>query len=496
MTQRNFAAALLMSTALPGLLSAAPVPAPIIDTDTQLSTMDLRGGYIHTWGGSATHAYGQTFTFDKDVSLRSVAFEIDSDATEIDYDLRVFAWDAASRYALGEALAAGSGTTSSLDEPAIVLTEVGPVTLGAGQYIIFLHARSPGRANWTATAGDVYEGGEFFYQHYGDDEEAWTTRTWTWYTHADLAFDLLFGPAVKPLDELAAASVGASQIIVADGRSLISSRASDSFAARANSLPYTLGTKTAPGGDDWLKGNVYTWVDFNGFYADDDSADRSFRGAGVQVGADMELSPGLIAGLSLGADTIATATGTFSHEGDMIYLQPYLAYRSGAWAGEASVILGKGSFDQSNAGTTGEGESRLRALTLRGSYDIAYAGATITPSLGLTYGTQTVEGTGGALAGTGEQSVDFSQFSLGARYARPFGDGAYFVGVYADHSDTDAPTETVSELLVDEGWTGRVEVGGSFATRGGYGIDTSVQLGGLGGDLKQVSGGLKVSFRF
>ncbi|SIO02349.1 autotransporter outer membrane beta-barrel domain-containing protein [Vannielia litorea] len=327
------------------------------------------------------------------------------------------------------------------------------------------------------------------------------------FSYLDLDFVLSFGSLVNPLETLAARMVTPMQIVTGTQRRLITTQIDNSIAARAQSLPYTLGTKSVPtaAGDELITstkgapgmmGNVYGWVEMTGFYAKDDDADRSFRGGGIKVGADIALSETMVAGIALGTDSIAAAEGTLSFEGDMLFVQPYIGYRSGAWAAEASLLFGRGDFDQSDIGGTGESEARVRAASFTGSYDMAYAGATITPSLGVTVGTQTVEGTGGTLAGAGEVEVDFSQVSVGTRYARPYGDGTVYAAVYADHSDSDASVETVSDLLVDEGWTGRVEFGGNFATKAGHGVDTSVEFGGLGGDLKQVSGGLKVSFRF
>lgn len=488
-------AALLTSVAFSAPLAAAPVGDYYV-----ISTLEGESSTIASWGLPDTSAYGQTFTISEALDLSTVTFRINDRGNSINYDLYVYAWDAESASATGEVLATGSGSTAGTDEMADVVTATSG-GLEAGEYIVLLQATSDGSAYWGSSSDEIYADGSFVYQNNSDDASQHTASSWSLWYGSDLAYELTFGEflaaiTTSGIDKMAAATVGAMQILTTNQRSMVSSKLATSFTTRAESLPYTLGTKSVEKKAPGMVGKLFTWAELTGFYASDDDTDRSYRGAGVQFGADVEISPNLIAGVSIGADTIAAAEGTLSHEGEMYFLQPYLGYRNGDWAGEASLIFGKGSFDQADIGGEGEGDSRVRALTLSGSRDIRLEDATITPSIGLTVGTQTVEGTGGTLAGSGKTSVDFSQVSVGGRYSRPRGVGALFVGLYADYSQSDAATTEVSDLLVDDGWTGRVEFGGNFLTAAGTGLDTSVEFGGLGGDLTQISGGVKATFRF
>ena len=238
--------------------------------------------------------------------------------------------------------------------------------------------------------------------------------------------------------------------------------------------------------------NVFTWVEITGFHASEDNSDRSFRGTGLQVGADVEFAPGVITGLSFGAKSLASSVGATNLDGDMVFIQPYLAYRHGPMSGEATLLYGRGDYEQDVAGT---GKTELAALTLWGGYDLEVAGATVTPKLGLIVGREDVEGTSGVLAGT-NASTKFVEASIGARYSRSVVGGSYFAGLYADYLATDADTTFVSDLLVDDGWTGRIEIGGSMQLDNGLMLDTSVEVGGIGGDLREVSGAVSATFKF
>jgi hypothetical protein len=219
--------------------------------------------------------------------------------------------------------------------------------------------------------------------------------------------------------------------------------------------------------------------------------------AGLQIGADMALSPDMVVGLSFGVQDLDASIGTVGQDGVLRYLQPYMAYRAGAWSGEASLIHGWGDYTQTSVGGTGTGETRLTAITFNGGYDIALEqGVTVTPMLGLAHGVERIEGIGGTLAGAGTETVHFTQVSLGGEISHATGSGEIFAGLHADWLDTDAETALVSGLLIDDGWTGRLELGVSGDLGNGIGFSTSVELSGLGGDLQGTSGALRFTFRF
>jgi hypothetical protein len=235
-------------------------------------------------------------------------------------------------------------------------------------------------------------------------------------------------------------------------------------------------------GTTGLVGNVYTWVDLSGFRAKDDGAARSYSGRGLQIGADMEVAVDTFVGLSFGVQDLSASEGANNQTGVLRFVQPYLANSSGAWEGEASLIIGRGDFDQVSGGGTGSGETRLTALTFAGRHNIVVSDVvTLTPTLDLTHGRGRIEGTGGTLVGAGTETVRFTEVSLGAAVSHAIAGGEIFGGLYADWLDTSADTQLVSNLLVDDGWTGRVALGVSTKISGGAFFDTSLQIEGLGG---------------
>ncbi|MBF9035588.1 autotransporter domain-containing protein [Rhodobacterales bacterium HKCCE2091] len=454
-------------------------------------------------------AFGQSFRLNAPSSLNSLRFRLDDRGSAMDYEIAVMAWDPVSHVATGAPLFTGTGTTAGASGYTDLTTTLPGTALPAGDYIAIFQGTSgvdtlffAGVQNPTT---DIYPDGEFAYQYNAGDTGSWTTVPWNTFaswTNYELVFELLFGVSAPTpaIADAAAASLQASRLVVVDTRGIIRGQANRSFATRdamlsfvrteSGSAPFvSVSSSGMPG----MMGNLYTWVEVTGFHASDDAADRSYRGAGLQIGADAEVAPGVIAGLSIGAQDISSSVGAVSQDGTLVFLQPYVGYRNGPISGEATLVYGRGDFDQD--GGAGEGETELYALTLSGGYDFAFAGATITPSIGLAIGREEVEGTGGVLAGTGE-TVEFGELSLGARYTRGFAGGSYFAGIYADYLHTDADTALVSDLLVDDGWTGRIELGGTMELDGGISLDTAVEFGGLGGDLHQVSGALRATFRF
>jgi hypothetical protein len=305
---------------------------------------------------------------------------------------------------------------------------------------------------------------------------------------------------------LAAGSNAVGRFVVINAGGLAASRGRDSLATRDGVLSFTrvadpetgvsTVTQSTQGGPG-IMGEVYTWIDLTGFRAEDGGTNRSYTGRGLQIGADMAIGPDMVAGLSFGVQDLDATVGAVGQDGVLRYLQPYLAYSAGAWSGEASLIWGQGDFTQTSGGGTGTGETRLAALTFSGGYDMALGnGMTLTPTIGLAHGRERVEGVSGTLAGAGTETVRFTQASLGAEVRQAITGGEAFAGLHADWLNTDAETALVSSLLVDDGWTGRVALGVSTEIGGGMMLDTSVELGGLGGDLRSTSGSLRLAMRF
>ncbi len=253
----------------------------------------------------------------------------------------------------------------------------------------------------------------------------------------------------------------------------------------------TVSTSGVPG----MMGNLYTWAEVTGFRSTEfGSGTGILAGNGLQIGADLAIGPNMVAGLSLGYSTVHASDAGAETDGTLTYVQPYFAYRSGPWSGTASLVYGVGGFEQ--AGGVDTADVTLAAATFEGAYDLALTDAfTLSPTVGLIHGREEVEGTGGALAGI-DSAVSFSQGSLGARLTHSGADGTLFAGLHADYLTQDPGSILAADLLAEDGWTGRVEVGGEMALGHGMDLSTSVELSGIGGDMRTVSGGLRVALRF
>lgn len=286
--------------------------------------------------------------------------------------------------------------------------------------------------------------------------------------------------------------VGADGIVRDLGRASLATRDATGGFVRGVDGTVTASTQGAPG----LVNGMYTWADVTGFRSTEDgNGAAEVRGSGFQIGADIAVGTDMVAGLSLGFSEINSSDGTFSQNGEIIYLQPYFSYRSGDWHGTASLLYGQGSFDQTSTGGDGSADVTLTAVTFEGGYDYALTEQfTLTPTIGLIHGQQEIDGTGGTL--TGSETLRFSQGSLGARITFDGPDGSMFAGLHADYLTQDGGIALADDLLADDGWTGRVELGAATDLVRGLGLATSVELSGLGGDMETLSGGLRFAFTF
>lgn len=332
-------------------------------------------------------------------------------------------------------------------------------------------------------------------------------RTWNGTVYYVLGNTVLAAPGAQDTITAAAGTTGRLIVVGADGiardAGLVSlatrddqltlTRVADSTATGSGIGTVTASTSNMPG----MIENIYAWAEVTGFYTGDyGSGDGSARGAGLQIGGDIEVGPDMVAGVSLGySDIDVSDTGTTT-EGSYAYLQPYFAMRSGVWHGTASLIYGQGDLDESSGAGDGSAEVTLAALTLEGGYDHALrSDLTLTPTVGLIYGREDVSGTSGTLAGT-SSDVTFGQLSLGSRITYTTADGTVFAGLHADYLDNQTDSAVAQDLLAESGWTGRIEFGGEMDLANGMGLSTSVELSGLGGDMQTVSGGLRVEFQF
>lgn len=308
-------------------------------------------------------------------------------------------------------------------------------------------------------------------------------------------------PVVNELEEFLAATGGAARLLVVDANGVVRKVGNVSMAARDAQEREALrggGTITSSSkGTTGLVGNVYTWAEISGFrLAEKDTGSAVINGAGLAVGADVEIGPDMVAGLSLGYSDIDAAETGFTQSGAYTYLQPYFAYRSGAWSGNASLLYGWGDYTQTSIAGTGDADVELTAVSFEGGYDIsAGANLTVTPTIGLLYGRETSVGTNGTLAAVSGVS-EFTQASLGAILSTSGATGTLSVGAHLDWLEQDGSLALASQFVAEDGVTGRIEVGGEANIGRGMTVMGSLELGGIGGNTESVYGGINFAIRF
>ena len=288
---------------------------------------------------------------------------------------------------------------------------------------------------------------------------------------------LSWGPTQQELlDEMQSAGITLGRLALRQSAGNTSQGARGSFVARDLQSPLSFGdfeNGEAPvisTKNGQLMGNVYAWVNFNGFIARGSANDYS--GSGVQLGADISVSPNMVLGLSLGHDDLNANTATTSTSGNFTYVQPYLGYRSGAWSGELALLYGQADYKQTSAGGVGRADSDVWALSIAAQRDIALSDMlTFTPMASARYGEEKITGKSGTLAGTGSTTVDYSELSLGARWTRSVRDTLVYTGLHLDY-------------------------GGAFPITANGDLMIGAEMGGIGSELTNYSGQMRFVFSF
>lgn len=308
-------------------------------------------------------------------------------------------------------------------------------------------------------------------------------------------------PTVNELEKFLAASGGAARLLVVDAKGVVRKIGNESLSTRDEAEIDTIRggssiTASSKGGAG-LSGNVYSWLELSGFrITESGTGDAVINGAGMAVGADIEVGPDMVAGLSLGYSDIKAAETGFSQSGSYAYLQPYFSYRSGNWSGNASIIYGWGDYEQTSAGGVGTADVTLTAVTFEGGYDVAAGGnLTVTPTLGLIYGREVSEGTSGTLSGTNGVS-EFTQASLGAVLTTRKARGTVSIGAHLDWLEQDGSLALASQFVAEDGVTGRLELGAETDIGNGMNLAGSFELGGIGGNAEAIYGGISFAIRF
>ena len=296
-------------------------------------------------------------------------------------------------------------------------------------------------------------------------------------------------------------STGATLSRLSTGLAANNARAgvANSFATRdrlpafdlASGAPVVVSTKNGK-----LVGKVHTWMELSGFLARQDSS-RKFTGTGVQLGADVALSPNWVLGVSAGNDDLNARTPLGTTEGDFTFAQPYLGYQRGDWSGELSLLYGEADYTQTTVGGQGTADSEVWSVNLSLARNIALSDTTrLTPMGSVHYGEETITGTGGTLALAGKSTVDFSEYSLGARLTHETGEGMSYVGLHADYLASSAAVALAGRGFDPEGLSGRVELGTGFPISGNGNVALGIEAGGLGSELTEYTGQIRVSFEF
>ena len=329
----------------------------------------------------------------------------------------------------------------------------------------------------------------------------WASDTGT-YTLGLIGAILGWGPTQQELlDEMQSAGITLGRLALRQSAGNTSQGARGSFVARDLQSPLSFGdfedgeAPVISTKNGQLMGNVYAWVNFNGFIARGSANDYS--GSGVQLGADISVSPNMVLGLSLGHDDLNANTATTSTSGDFTYVQPYLGYRSGAWSGELALLYGQADYKQTSAGGVGRADSDVWALSIAAQRDIALSDMlTFTPMASARYGEEKITGKSGTLAGTGSTTVDYSELSLGARWTRSVRDTLVYTGLHLDYVTTDAPAALAGGGYDPDGLSGRVELGGAFPITANGDLMIGAEMGGIGSELTNYSGQMRFVFSF
>lgn len=245
-----------------------------------------------------------------------------------------------------------------------------------------------------------------------------------------------------------------------------------------------------------LVGNVHTWLEFSGFIAKQDS-NRKISGSGIQFGADFGLSPNWVLGVSVGNDELHARSPGASIDGEFTFAQPYVGYQRGDWSGELSLLYGEADYTQTSAGGVGTADSEVWSVNLSIARDIALSETVrVTPIGSVHYGEEKITGKTGTLAGVGSSTVDFSELSLGARFTHQTVEGMSYIGFHTDYVASNAPTALAGQGFDPEGLSARIELGTGFPISSNGNVQIGAEAGGIGSDLAEYSGQVKISFEF
>jgi hypothetical protein len=316
---------------------------------------------------------------------------------------------------------------------------------------------------------------------------------------------------ILPLDcltELAAASTILGQAMAGGAFGATRSNTNNSFSTRDQALSFGLAPTENGTGDQVVTvssqspsmiGDMYLWIDVSAFRAEATGA-RNYDANSLQFGADFAVAPNWVVGLSMGVSDLGADFSGGATDGDALFLQPYVGYRSGPWSADLTLVVAQIDYNTTTGGGAAPviGESDLLAVNLQIAREMAMAnGAMLTPILSIEVGDEDYSGNavGSPVADT---NFGWTEVSFGARYGFALGGlNQAYVGAYADYMSSDSPTSTLLTTPFDiDGWSSRVEFGGSMSLNDRTTLSAGIQSGGFGSDLTFYSGNLELEIRF
>lgn len=219
----------------------------------------------------------------------------------------------------------------------------------------------------------------------------------------------------------------------------------------------------------------------------------------LQLGADFQLTPEIIAGLSVGLTNFSNSAEGYTVDGSEWVLQPYVGLEYGSWYGTASLFYGQQDYDSIEfLGEEASAKGKLLAVSIEAArdFEIGY-NLTLTPSAFAGLGVVKITEGNDALENIGvDETVNFKEFSLGADVAKPFGPGLIIAGISADYFDTDAPIALRSGEFDQTGISGSATLGYQAVFGNGLNLDAKLRAGGLGSDQQDYSGSLQIGYFF
>jgi hypothetical protein len=310
------------------------------------------------------------------------------------------------------------------------------------------------------------------------------------------------------LTELAAASTILGQAMAGGAFGATRSNTNNSFSTRDQALSFGLAPTENGTGDQVVTvssqspsmiGDMYLWIDVSAFRAEATGA-RNYDANSLQFGADFAVAPNWVVGLSMGVSDLGADFSGGATDGDALFLQPYVGYRSGPWSADLTLVVAQIDYNTTTGGGAAPviGESDLLAVNLQIAREMAMAnGAMLTPILSIEVGDEDYSGNavGSPVADT---NFGWTEVSFGARYGFALGGlNQAYVGAYADYMSSDSPTSTLLTTPFDiDGWSSRVEFGGSMSLNDRTTLSAGIQSGGFGSDLTFYSGNLELEIRF